>query len=911
MTQRIQHPEHGQGAVVTDLGDVLVVEFDSGLLAKVLRSETRIVMSAGEAVLAGRTGLPLAVATKVLAAAIRSTNDRWGVFSASRIALLPHQLWVAHKVLARTPSRWLIADDVGLGKTIEAGIILSSLLSRGRVRRLLVIAPASLVGQWQDRLKTMFDVRTSTYHPEVDTPRADFWNMQRAVVASMQTLRLDFRDRWERLLDADAWDLVVVDEAHHLNADERGGATLALDLLQQLEERRKIGGLLLFTGTPHRGKDFGFLSLLQLLDGRFSPRVPLEDQVQLLAEFMIRNNKQNVTDMAGKKLFQAVRVHDVQYTYSPEESEFYSKMTEFILTGRAYAQKMRLGSQRSVMLVLITLQKLAASSVAAVLRALVRRLARLRHQDRDTTKNRKALEEAWKELQRLAIEDDPRTAERRAILEEEVDALMDAVELNPDEIPRLEELVELAGAVKSETRVGLVLDLIQSLPEGEAVLLFTEYKATQALVFGAVAERYGEDAVSFINGDGFLQDVVIHGQHRRFESVRASVAEAFNSGKVRFLLSTEAAGEGIDLQERCHTLVHIDLPWNPMRMHQRVGRLNRYGQRHPVDVHILRNPDTVESRIWEKLNHKLDRIAVALQGAMTEPDDIHALVLGMVGHGAIERLAEAALGKSGQSFHQWFDQETATFGGEDVVQAVRSLVGNVARFDFGRDVAAVPKVDLEDLRPFLRAALSLHGRRLDAQGDTVSFVTPEPWKKAHWAMLDRHEKIHFDRHRKSDRKDVVFGSGHVTFDAAIDDALLRDEAVAVVPDLPSMLVVVMVQDDLTTPEVTSRRVLVGARPNGSGWELVEDWQVILVVNRVADRPERIALHEIGTVDREHLTAAVAAARLHVDGALGGLGLPFRKPKIELFSVLLPAGGDISRSWPAPLPAVPAAGDTIR
>ncbi len=189
MTHRIQHPEYGQGTVITDLGDVLVVEFDNAPLAKVLRSETRTVMSADEAVLSGRAGLPLGVTTKVLAAAIRSTNDRWGVFSASRISLLPHQLWVAYKVLARTPSRWLVADDVGLGKTIEAGIILSSLLSRGRVRRLLVIAPASLVGQWQDRLRTMFDLRSSTYHPEVDTPRADFWNTHRVVVASMQTLR--------------------------------------------------------------------------------------------------------------------------------------------------------------------------------------------------------------------------------------------------------------------------------------------------------------------------------------------------------------------------------------------------------------------------------------------------------------------------------------------------------------------------------------------------------------------------------------------------------------------------------------------------------------------------------------------------------------------------------------------------
>lgn len=203
----------------------------------------------------------------------------------------------------------------------------------------------------------------------------------------MQTLRLDNKDRWSRLIDAEPWDLIVVDEAHHLNASEQGGTTLALELLEQMQDARKIQGLLLFTGTPHRGKDFGFLSLLQLLDAKkFSTARSLESQLNDLSSVMLRNNKQNVTDMNGARLFQSVTVHDQTYSYTSEEKEFYSKMTVFIMTGRAYAGKMRLATQRTMMLVLITLQKLAASSVAAVASALDRRLTRLMRQDREEAK---------------------------------------------------------------------------------------------------------------------------------------------------------------------------------------------------------------------------------------------------------------------------------------------------------------------------------------------------------------------------------------------------------------------------------------------------------------------------------------------------------------------------------------------
>jgi ERCC4-related helicase len=191
-------------------------------------------------------------------------------------------------------------------------------------------------------------------------------------------------------------------------------------------------------------------------------------------------------------------------------------------------------------------------------------------------------------------------------------------------------LLQAADAVVEETKVRRIVGMVAQRFRGEQVLFFTEYKATQALVMSALQRGFGDRCVTFINGDGFIEGVLDSAGRARTVSVpREAAAEAFNGGTIRFLVSTEAAAEGIDLQERCSTLVHVDLPWNPMRLHQRVGRLSRYGQSKPVEVFTFRNPATVESRIWEKLNGKLESIMQALGSVMDEPEDLLQLVLGM------------------------------------------------------------------------------------------------------------------------------------------------------------------------------------------------------------------------------------------------------------------------------------------
>jgi superfamily II DNA or RNA helicase len=864
----VRHLKFGQGIVEFAKEDTAIVRFLQGLEECSVTSLEKLV-TLRSAISNGELHPAEQVITRAQAMCIQSTNDSWGVFSRSRINLLPHQLWVCNQVLKQWPARYMVADDVGLGKTIEAGLMLWPLLSKGLVKRLLILCPASLVEQWQYRLRDMFDIRLARYSSEADTPRADFWNTHSQVVASLPTLRADNKGRHQRMLEAEPWDLLIVDEAHHLNTEEKSEPTQGFQLVESLLEEKKVESCIFFTGTPHRGKSWGFWSLMNLLrPDLFDPKKTDEEQIGHLREALIRNNKSLVTDMQGKKLFKPVNVYPETYAYSLEEAHFYQLLSEFISDGKAYATSLSSQGGRQVMLVLIAMQKLASSSVAAIAKTLRQRLIRMRGSSADIRQGIQSNFDGGD----ILLDGEERV---------EMEVAKSMMELMEHEMPHLEALVEAANLVPQDTKILRILEILEDRFLDRSVLFFTEYKSTQAALMSALMKKYGENCVTFINGDERLENVLLPGGLYGIKSVdRVDAADQFNEGKVRFLISTEAGGEGIDLQHQCHSLIHVDLPWNPMRLHQRVGRLNRYGQSHVVEVVTLRNPDTVESRIWDKLNEKLERIMEALGSAMDDPEDLLQLVLGMSSSSVFSELFNGAQAVDAGRLDDWFDSKATTFGGESAIETIKSMVGHTTRFDL-QGLKDIPKIDLPALRPFFETMLKLESRRIVREGEGITFKTPDSWLNLP-GVRRRYEGLVFSREVDGRHaSESVIGVGHKVFDQAMQQAQAQQVSFCYLPETHESMILFQLYDQITEKSGHVREVVAGVRL-GLGqpvesWELVGDWRVIEWLNELPSLVDEVA--EIAA-EKQALEATVESARTLVEANIGSLDLPFIKPAVR-------------------------------
>lgn len=832
----VRHRKHGPGVVLADLGDSILVRFETEIQS-CLPQDLEPVMDVYESIKQGHLDPLGKMLPHLQAMCIKSVNDQWGVFARSKIDLLPHQLWVCRQARMKDPCRLMIADDVGLGKTIEAGLILSSMFAAKRLKRLLILVPASLVTQWQARMKDMFDIRAHVYSREADTPNSRFWEVSECVVASLDTLKMDNPARKERFFSAEAWDLVVVDEAHHLNNEKKGGATQGYALIEEMEERELFRDMLFFTGTPHKGKNYSFFSLMRLLaPNEFNPNGVIELQLDRLKKYMIRNNKYNVTDLQGNRIFQVPSVKSMTYAYAPEESEFYDKLTEFIESGMAYAGSLNREMGSIVMFVLITMQKLASSSVAAVKNALRNRIQRFE----DAKIERARLESQLKELEE--IEDDFEL-DRKSRLEERLFELASFVQIGQNEQCALHELLSLAERIGAETKLKTIMETIEAEYGDEPIVFFTEYKATQSAIMSSLMARYGADCVTFINGDERLDGVEMPDGGKKTMCIsRMDAKDAFNAGKYRFIVSTEAAGEGIDLQERCHVLFHVDLPWNPMRLHQRVGRLNRYGQKKRVEVRSFRNPETVESRIWDKLNEKLENISQAFGAVMEQKEDMFQLVLGMASQRDIQNLFAAAPRHGNEeTLSKWFDAKAGTIGGQDVVKTVQQVFGNAAKFDYHQVSSVLPRVDLPDLLPFWKNLLAAKERKLFVDEEMLTFNTPEDWRG--FGILRKYENLQLSRRPKE--RDKILGAGHRIFDMGVADALSLPGVVSSVAGLSHDYLVYIVYDKVTdAAKEKGVRTYVCEVDDGRILRVLADWEFLKILNAISPNSSASRVHAL-------------------------------------------------------------------
>ena len=543
--------------------------------------------------------------------------DPYFALSASRVDPLPHQLEAVYDYLLKAGRvRFLLADDAGAGKTIMAGLLLKELKLRGLVDRTLVICPANLTFQWQREFNEKFGEKFIVL--KGTDIREQFgvnqWQEHPQVITS-----LDLAKREDILpgLQQVRWDLVIVDEAHRMSASDPEHKTQRYRLGELLRET--TDHLLLLTATPHKGDPQNFSFFLQLLDpDAFADvRSIREAMDRRRAPFYLRRTKEAMVyfpeqqpdgTWVTRKIFTRRIPHTVGFTIEGEEFDLYREVTRFVRRQSAAAAAREDDPRaRAVGFLMALFERRLASSTYALRRSLENRAARLT--------------EALKRAEELARQAPPRIPDPDELEEmedaerERLEEILAAVTLAQNayqvrqEAAELEALVSRARTIEASGVEAKLRKLEQLLrQEGffdrpdQRLLIFTEFKDTLDYLVGKL--RGWGFRVGFIHGG-------MKPGSRDEPGTRLFAEREFREGAVQVLVATEAAGEGINLQV-CHIMVNYDIPWNPNRLEQRMGRIHRYGQRRDCLIFNFVATNTVEGKVLQKLLDRLQAIRDAL-----------------------------------------------------------------------------------------------------------------------------------------------------------------------------------------------------------------------------------------------------------------------------------------------------------
>ncbi len=519
---------------------------------------------------------------RCLAVALEMWNENTGALSKMDIDPLPHQIHLVHHILASGNLNWLIADDVGLGKTIEVGMLISALKHRGDFRRILIVTPSGLTRQWRDELAIRFGLDDFQIYGDdfrVDSPIQ--WKLHDHVIASVDKLKGE--NHLDLIAQAATWDLIIFDEAHRLSRREYGSKLDASDRYRLAAAlRRKTESLILLSATPHQGMSDKFSALLELLRPELKSAIRSHNhQPGILQHMVIRNNKSDVTDAEGNFIFAGKTTNVISAEPSPETVQFERNLADYLRRGYEASSEMDDFSGRAVGFVMTVYRKLAASSTMAIARALRRRLGRISGELASVSDvNLEAPDE------RFSGEWEESLGGSRP-------------EFFGGEISLLTELCEEAEALsgndpKLECFLGVLRNSILRTNPTEKILIFTEYRATQDYLITTLQKSFGQNAV-----------VAINGSQSRDE--RLSAINQFEDC-AQFLVSTEAGGEGINLQKSCNIMFNYDLPWNPMRLVQRIGRLYRYGQKKKVAVFNLQASGSIDAKVVDLMYQRLQEV---------------------------------------------------------------------------------------------------------------------------------------------------------------------------------------------------------------------------------------------------------------------------------------------------------------
>ena len=666
----------------------------------------------------------------------------------ARIDPLPHQrIAVYERMLAQDPLRFLLADDAGAGKTIMTGLLVRELLSRERIRRVLIVPPAGLVGNWERELRTLFRLRFGIYDRSRDGTGNPFLGQGGdRLIVSVDTLRRDAA--FDALAEPEVppYDLVVFDEAHKLSVhQEKGGVekTRRYRLAEALAGRAdpdsefaRLGWsarhLLLLTATPHMGRDLAYHYLWRLLDAQaFSTGEAVRRLPQpARARHFLRRTKEEMVAFDGTPLYLPRHCDTLSYDLGPGpdgERDLYDRTTSYLreFYGRA------LSNRPAVELAMSVFQRRLVSSTWALLRSFERRTEKLRETIRAIERGETDLATLQRQQSRrkqrdffdtYAADDETGRDGREANEDYDADVLGALAVVTKEELERelaiLADLRDRARRLHDAGRESKFAQLRQVLDDpahaGEKWLVFSEHRDTV------------DSLIRRLEGLGYSGRVAqIHGG-MGWPEREEQVARFRDEEGARFLVATDAAGEGINLQF-CHLMVNYDIPWNPARLEQRMGRIHRYKQRHEVRIVNLISKDTREGRVLGVLLEKLDAIRQELTsdkvfdviGRLFEDRSLRAYMSSLLTEdGERDATAAVRVAATAEGVRQVGAAETAVYGAPgEVAGRLPEMNSEVERERYLRLLPAY-------VRRFVEKAVPLLG--LEARGDLDGFFWLAP-----------------------------------------------------------------------------------------------------------------------------------------------------------------------------------------
>lgn len=533
----------------------------------------------------------------------------------SAIMMKDYQLEPLARAISMPRANLLIADDVGLGKTIEAGLIIQEFLAQQRIKRIMIVCPASLQKQWQEEMEDKFNLHFKIIDREaILTLRREYglhmnpWNFYPRLITSMDFLKreqptqffiesLKSKRKGFSLRD---WDLLVLDEAHNVAPSGKKSyirdsdrTRMAQRIVDHFEHR------LFLTATPHNGYTPSFTALLEMLDPlKFSRGESLEKKY--LPEVMVRRLKENLTDELGKPLFKKRFVEPINLDMSVDEKTLFALLSNYIESRvRKHAEQKEIFA---ITFALTILKKRLLSSPLAFYRSIDSHIKGLESDDKER-------DDAYvKHLQKITLEewadDEEKVAKEREALLESSKYFGKITSQEYDWLSTMKQIAEKRANVKDTKGAELISWIEKNLFtdkkwNDERLLVFTEYRDTLEYLENIFKKLGWENRYLTLVGGMYEKDR---------ERIKAAFQQDPQENDIRILLATDAASEGLNLQNFCRFLVHYEIPWNPNRMEQRNGRIDRVGQNRDVTVYHFVYKNHEDSEFLDTLVKKVQQM---------------------------------------------------------------------------------------------------------------------------------------------------------------------------------------------------------------------------------------------------------------------------------------------------------------